>query len=191
MSGNVYWIADTHFNHKNVIEYCARPYVNTDEMNHDIIRKINNVVGNGDRLYHLGDVGFGGQDVQIEIIRQINGQKYLIAGNHDKHSRKQKFKDEFVWVRDMSSLRVDGQLFVMCHYPMITWNHMSHDAWHLHGHCHGALNPRYDHPHRIDVGWDVFGGPVDIHMIREHVRLCGDSVEEIAGTIDYHDKREE
>ncbi len=37
----IYFIADTHFNHANIIKYCKRPLKNTDEMNKYIIIKQN------------------------------------------------------------------------------------------------------------------------------------------------------
>lgn len=51
-----YYIADTHFNHKNIIEYCTRPFKDIDEMNEAIINDWNNLVKNEDTVYHLGDV---------------------------------------------------------------------------------------------------------------------------------------
>ena len=48
MISKTYLIADTHFNHKRIIEYCKRPYSNVEEMNEDLIRKWNNVVSKND-----------------------------------------------------------------------------------------------------------------------------------------------
>ena len=54
-----YFIADTHFNHENIIKYCNRPFQNSKEMNEYIVNKWNSVVTKNDIVYHLGDVGFG------------------------------------------------------------------------------------------------------------------------------------
>ena len=38
-----YFIADTHFNHENIIKYCNRPFINAKEMNEYIIEKPDNI----------------------------------------------------------------------------------------------------------------------------------------------------
>lgn len=55
----IYFIADTHFYHENIIKYCNRPFKNSKQMNEYIVNKWNSVVTKDDIVYHLGDVGFG------------------------------------------------------------------------------------------------------------------------------------
>jgi len=40
----VFFTSDTHFNHANIINYCQRPFKNTDEMNDVIITNWNNII---------------------------------------------------------------------------------------------------------------------------------------------------
>lgn len=69
-----FFIADTHFNHANIIRYCKRPFSNVEEMNNVLIENINSKVGEADILWHLGDWGFG----RCEGIRELRG-KILIS----------------------------------------------------------------------------------------------------------------
>ena len=43
-SRRIFVISDTHFNHKNVIKYCDRPYNSVLEMNKDIIKYLQNEI---------------------------------------------------------------------------------------------------------------------------------------------------
>ena len=49
----IWFTADQHFGHTNIIEYCNRPYDTIDEMDADLIQYWNQVVGRYDVVYHL------------------------------------------------------------------------------------------------------------------------------------------
>jgi len=80
-----FWvISDTHFNHRKIQEYCNRP----DGWQDLIIENWNKLITKDDIVLHLGDFAFGNKE-QVSIIReQLNGEIFLIRGNHDRHSKK-------------------------------------------------------------------------------------------------------
>lgn len=81
----LYFTADTHFDHTNVIKYCNRPFKNIDEMNNTIITNWNNTVMPQDTIYHLGDFAFAGTNRVQELINGLNGHIIFVRGNHDKN----------------------------------------------------------------------------------------------------------
>lgn len=160
----VWFTADTHFGHKNVIKYCNRPYETVNQMNNALIENWNNSVEPEDVVFHLGDFAFL-QD-STEIINALNGKIYLIPGNHDKQIVGQsnnvfnppdglttKFRimepllDVDIQVED-EKLRL-----VLCHYAMRVWNKSHYGAIHLYGHSHGTL-PDDPNSLSMDVGVD-------------------------------------
>lgn len=77
-------ISDTHFNHKNVIEYCNRPFKNIEEMDNELINNWNNTVGKDDVIICLGDFCFGEKENIKKYAQKLNGHKILVRGNHDR-----------------------------------------------------------------------------------------------------------
>ena len=53
-------------------------------MNDDIINKWNSQVSDKDIVFILGDVSFAKEDVTLQCLSQLNGNLYLVTGNHDK-----------------------------------------------------------------------------------------------------------
>jgi len=80
----IFVTSDTHFNHANVIRYCARPFANYFEMNKEMIHNWNLVVSPEDTVIHLGDVLLTQHRNLPEIISKLNGRKIAVAGNHDR-----------------------------------------------------------------------------------------------------------
>lgn len=49
-----YYIADTHFGHKNILKLCNRPFENIEQMNLTLVENWNSKVKNNDHIYILG-----------------------------------------------------------------------------------------------------------------------------------------
>jgi len=143
----VFFTADTHFNHGQIIEYCDRPFSSVKVMNEALIARWNSRVGKKDFIYHLGDFGFGDGE---EIVRQLNGFKVLILGSHDREEKW--MAGHFIQVTQIKELRVDGQTIIMSHCAMRMWEKKHYGAWHLYGHSHGTI-PSFGKS--FDVGVDT------------------------------------
>jgi len=81
-----HYISDLHIGHKRIIEICGRPFKTMEEMHNTIISNWNNKVSKDDTVYVLGDAFFYDLDAQRKIMKQLNGRKILINGNHDKQA---------------------------------------------------------------------------------------------------------
>ena len=58
----IFFTADTHFGHENVIWMCERPYRDIDEMNEVMISAWNERVSGNDTVYIVGDLFFRCED---------------------------------------------------------------------------------------------------------------------------------
>ena len=83
-----YFISDTHFGHDAVYTFVnkdgsrVRDFADTAEEGDQVmIERWNSVVGQYDKVYHLGDVAFPRR--KLALLEQLNGKKILIKGNHD------------------------------------------------------------------------------------------------------------
>lgn len=130
-SRKIFVISDTHFNHRNIIDYCDRPYNSINEMNKDIIKKWNSVVKPNDIVLHIGDFGFGNRNELQSIINQLNGEKYLILGNHDYRLGKNFF--EKIGFKKVYKEYVLANI-VFSHYP----KEVKKGQINIYGHIHNS-----------------------------------------------------
>jgi len=162
----IYVTSDLHFNHSNIIKYCNRPFINTFEMNQKLINNWNSVVQRGDSVFVLGDFMFGrkAEHDADYFLSNLNGNKILITGNHDKkeviNARGWKEVHKTIYETE-----INGQYIVMCHYPMRSWNHFFRNSWHLFGHVHNKMEP---YGLSFDVGVDSWNYmPISFDQVKE------------------------
>ena len=79
----VFFSADCHFDHTNIIKYCRRPFKNIEHMNETIVSNWNNDVKQDDLVYHVGDFAYRGQKNARYWENRLNGSIVHIRGNHD------------------------------------------------------------------------------------------------------------
>lgn len=149
-----FFTSDTHFFHENVIKFCNRPYGSAEHMNEELIKNWNNVVSDKDHLWFLGDFSFGTAQQTEEILSRLNGLKHLITGNHDRKGRCQKldWSKYFVDQHDYYRLKVNGEKFVLCHFPLASWER---GYYNLHGHWHSTPDNYHSKWMQHDVGVDM------------------------------------
>lgn len=194
----IWFTADTHFGHTNILGGGQRPFDSIDQMNARLISAINDRVSCRDTLYILGDFSYRTTVAEALRLRErINCQHIrLIRGNHDKDwgmlepaprvAAKGKKRSAsaspaagpFEAVLDYAELKpgeCHGTRMVLSHYPMLSWNGKRRGSIQLHGHIHADC--RYNERNRergvlrYDVGVDANGyAPVSRDEILEFFR---------------------
>lgn len=132
-----YFISDLHLFHENCLAFDNRPFKNIDEMHKAIIERWNCAVGPYDDVYFLGDLSFAGYEKTNEVLKDLEGNKHWILGNHDKKLLKSGIKNHFVEICEYKELFIDtNKSIVLCHYPIPTFKNMYRGWYHLYGHVH-------------------------------------------------------
>jgi len=111
----LYFSADLHLSHSNILKYCNRPWLKKGDltkhgswktpelakkrvrqMNNDLVKNFNSVIKADDFVIHNGDfcfknsvggkLGEGELDKSYDHIKKFNGIWTFVAGNHDKNN---------------------------------------------------------------------------------------------------------
>lgn len=146
-----FYIADCHFGHDRIRELDGRPFDSVEEMDAEMLARWNETVRPKDEVVILGDLCWGKGEQANELLAQLHGKKYLVAGNHDRlFLRDKTFEaEQFEWIKPYAELRDNGRKLVLCHYPIICYNGQYHgdSTYMLYGHVHAT--PDYDNVKRF------------------------------------------
>jgi calcineurin-like phosphoesterase family protein len=97
-----FFTADPHFGHRNIVDFCSRPWADVDEMDDGLVANYNSVVGPEDTLWFVGDIAIRREG--LTQISRINGRKILVAGNHDAcwvgHRKQGRARNAIKWYLD-------------------------------------------------------------------------------------------
>lgn len=182
----IWFTGDWHYGHAKKFILAPRMYDTIqDAMEHTWHTLIENI-GINDIVFNLGDlvVGAGSRTAEYtqKLIRLPCAAHFFINGNHSagvkdiyRTSKSQIYPtlpDEleiypltvpgtnFTFLGHRAEITIDGRPVVLDHYPIASWNRLSKDGFHLHGHCHGNLKQDLT-LRRLDVGWDWKRRPVE------------------------------
>lgn len=132
---SVFLTSDTHFGHAGVCRFMRddgvtklRPWDNPDEMDEEMIRRWNDTVRPGDKVYHLGDVVINRK--ALKTLSRLNGDKVLIKGNHDIF----RLEEYTPYFRDIRAYHVMNGM-ILSHIPVHESN-LYRFGTNIHGHLH-------------------------------------------------------
>lgn len=171
----VFFTSDLHFGHKNIIDFCRRPFHSVENMNKLLAQNWNERVASNDTVFVLGDFAMGQIKDTLPIAQDLNGHKILIPGNHDRCHPMHPKADE--WTAKYEAVGFDVQEpqillgvngighVLLCHFPFLGDSH-DEDRYDecrpidngivllLHGHVHGKWQ---QNGRMFDVGVDARG----------------------------------
>jgi len=172
----IFFTADHHFGHENILKYAKRPWKNIEDMNENLMTRWNDTVQEGDTVFYVGDFTLKDRGYAESIIKRLNGVIFFMPGSHDSwwsdkiYSLKTKTDSAFsapALYEFKGLIKNDagfGLPIVLCHYAMRSWAVSHYGSWHLFGHHHGNLEP---YGLSFDIGvdcWDYY--PVSLDQVK-------------------------
>ncbi len=128
MQKKVWFTSDLHFEHKNIIKYCNRPWT-FEEQTTQLVDRWNARVGMDDDVYCLGDFTFDNHkqfNRVVNVIKHLHGNIHFIKGNHCDPALWQMIEDanipHVIWIKDYAEIKVDGRKIILSHFPFAIWN---------------------------------------------------------------------
>lgn len=163
-----------------------------DRMNLELVANFNSQVTEEDHTYILGDIGFGSPERTMDFLKQMNGRKTIIHGNHDREL----IKSDVFQNQEQRRLAgiiedtpykvvthtVDGARhgIVLFHFRIASWDGAHHGSIHFYGHEHG--NGPVMETRCMDIGVDT-NRMLPYHL-DSAVRMVRDRAKTVSG---HHD----
>lgn len=140
---SVFFTSDLHLGHENILHLDGRPFQSIEENDDEILKRWNSKVNSNDTVYILGDMIWKprkGKTI-VQMLKEFNGHKILIKGNHDGRIISSLTRKEFSDIKDYDDIKVTLQdktvkRCILSHYPIHFYNGHYSNAIMLYGHVH-------------------------------------------------------
>lgn len=124
----IYITSDLHFGHDKNFLYEPRGFSSIKEHDETIIKNWNEIVNPDDSVFVLGDLMLGNDiDYGVRCVNQLNGDIYLIRGNHDTDN---KIKIYYGCIKNLvgpilcaDMIKYGKYQFYLSHYPTSVGNY--------------------------------------------------------------------
>lgn len=161
-------LSDHHFGHENIIKYCNRPVSDAAEDRERMIEAHNRIVKDEDVVIFVGDLtaSHQGRHWLPDILKRLNGKKYLVRGNHDHLTVTKYTQMGILAVRDVM---IVGE-YIFCHYPdnpLVVNMAQERGLTLVCGHTHKPFRDYVDNVPRINAAVDVAG--IEPILIMENI----------------------
>ncbi|MDH5569062.1 MAG: 2'-5' RNA ligase family protein [Nitrosopumilus sp.] len=133
----VHFISDTHFDHRNILRYCNRPFNSIRQMNQTLVENWCNSVRKNEKVFFLGDMSYGKDRRPIDYwLGKLTGKISYIRGNHDKD-----IINHATVIHSHYGIKYNNYQFLLMHDPH---RPNGYDGWIIHGDKHN--NNLKDYP---------------------------------------------
>ncbi len=167
----IWFTADPHFGDDRIRRYENRPFGSAEEMDEALIARWNSVVAADDRVYVLGDFGATGREAAV--LSKLNGEKYLVKGNHDTLTNTQYREAGFCEVYDLPVI-LEG-FWILSHDALYVNTNMPYAN--LFGHVHNSPVIRDYSPQHVCVSVERTGHtPISFEDIKALVAKATQTV---------------
>lgn len=155
----IYFTADPHYDHPNIIEYEDRPWKSTAAMEKGMREIHNSIVKPEDEVWIIGDLSLMKPEYwkfYDRIIGNLNGIKHLVLGNHDECKPFYYVNHGFTTVHTAVKLNIGGRNVICAHDPAV-WNAIPNpeNIIFLCGHVHKVFRSIRE-KNIVNVGVDVW-----------------------------------
>lgn len=145
----IFVVSDLHIYHQASLRFEGRErFSSVEEMNQTMVDNWNKTVQPEDTVYNLGDEFLGNASSAQKILASLNGNKFLIRGNHSTKSDNWYHEAGFLAIFDKLVLRSPTRphelTHILMHIPLPYWEIQSLERYYgttihnWHGHVHAS-----------------------------------------------------